>query len=100
MAFSAFTAGAQNNARYRETIIAYPDLTSKELPVVESAINNLAATTNLGYCSNHKCFMITYDPEVYTDGEAVAKTLLQLQPAYTPVVKSPVPFDQLRKDCY
>jgi hypothetical protein len=89
----------KNQTHPNELIVAFENLSDKQLVDLDEAIAQIPGVKNFGYCQRKRLYFFTYDEQIYKTEEQVMDAISIHTKKYQPLLKIGTSVDQITKQC-
>lgn len=97
--FSSNSFKSISNPNLEEAIIAIPEISGKNFYEIKTALSNIDGVTIIGYCEQHKCFLLNYDTKKIESADQIARSIEALNPRYKTEIKVGTSISQIIDSC-
>lgn len=88
-----------SNSNLEEAIIGIPQISGKNFYEIKTALSNIDGVTIIGYCEQHKCFLLNYDTKKVESADQIARSIEALNPRYKTEIKVGTSIGQIIDSC-
>ena len=92
-------AQTDHPAVYKELILGIPSVDPRNYEDIKNHILTMGGVKLIGYCSQHKCFLLKYDSNKIQNPDAIVKSIEEYKSEYKVDVKKDATLAQLIGEC-
>lgn len=82
-----------------ELIVAFENLSDKQLIELDEAIAQIPGVKNFGYCQRQRLYFFTYDEQIYKSEDQVMEAISIHTKKFQPLIKIGTTASQISKNC-